>query len=323
MTITVATADPSSRAALPCFSVVVPTYNRPGRLSRCVKALDSLDYPRDAFEVIIVDDGGSIPIDPGEHGLQLRVIRQHNAGPAAARNRGAAEAAHTYLAFTDDDCAPDPLWLSVLAKALQATPEALVGGRIVNDLPRDRFAIASQTITDFAYDWAIRVGRGTGPGGAWLFATANVACPRSTFHELGGFDESFPLAAGEDYDFCHHWQHAGHPAVYEPDAVVRHSHSLSLRSYCRQHFAYGRGLLQFRRRATRRLGTRAEHNLGGFQSGLARYCLRRLRGPDTWINAALVGMSQVATLTGAAVEMMSRRDAGEPSRPLSKSQCAS
>lgn len=318
-----APTDPSNLSTPLRFSIVIPTFNRPGRLRRCIAAIGALDYPRDAIEVIIVDDGGTVPIELGEHSLTLRVVRQENAGPAAARNRGAAEANHPFLAFTDDDCAPEPQWLSELTKRLVATPNAIVGGRIVNDLPSNRFATASQTVTDFAYDWAERSGRGTGPGDTWLFATANLACPTNRFCELGGFDESFPLAAGEDYDFCHLWQHAGDPALYAPRAIVRHSHWLGLRSYCRQHFAYGRGLLQFRRRATRRIGTAAERNLGGFQSGLAGYCLRRLRGPGSWVNAALVGVSQLSTLAGAAVEMASGRDPGEPSRPLSKSKCAS
>ena len=39
------------------FSVVVPTYNRPARLAACLAAVAALDYPRDAFEVVVVDDG--------------------------------------------------------------------------------------------------------------------------------------------------------------------------------------------------------------------------------------------------------------------------
>lgn len=142
-----------------------------------------------------------------------------------------------------------------------------------------------------------------------MFATANLACPRDAFHSVGGFDESFPLAAGEDYDFCHHYQHGGKPAAFVPGAVVLHRHAMTVRQFWRQHFAYGRGLLQFRRRASARMGRSAEKRIGSFQLGLARHCLRRLRGPSTFLEAALVGASQMATLAGAAVE--SRKGVGD------------
>ncbi len=42
---------------LPSFSIVIATHNRPRQLAECLAALASLDYPRDRFEVIVVDDG--------------------------------------------------------------------------------------------------------------------------------------------------------------------------------------------------------------------------------------------------------------------------
>ena len=304
------------------FSVVVPTYNRPGRLRACVAAIAGLDAPDGGFELVVVDDG-SAPDALAENrktvaaaGFDARLIGQQNAGPAAARNCGAGEARGEFLAFTDDDCAPEKEWLTAFADAFARQPDALLGGRIVNALAANRPASASQVITDFAYGWAEKIGGGTGPGGAHLFATANLACGRDIFHSVGGFDESFPLAAGEDYDFCHHYQHGGgnggRPAAFVPGAVVLHRHAMTVRQFWRQHFAYGRGLLQFRRRASARMGQSAEKKIGSFQVGLAGHCLRRLRGPSTFFEAALVGVSQVATLAGAAVE--SRTAAGDARR---------
>ena len=294
----------------PTFSVVVPTYNRPERLRRCVAGVAALDYPRDRFEVVVVDDGSPTPMRPvfneavagAGPGLAARLVRQDNAGPAAARNRGAAEASGDYLAFTDDDCVPRPDWLSAYADRFANHPDALLGGRFVNALPRNFAAVASHTITDLTYDLAERGGRGTGPGDAWLFVTANLAVPREHFAAVGGFDESFPLAAGEDFDFCHHYQHAGHPAGYCPAAAVDHYHAMTLRQFWRQHFGYGRGMLQFRRRATARMGRIADRNIGPFQLRLAARLLRRLRGPRTLMNGVYVGISQAAIIAGALAE---------------------
>ena len=146
-------------------------------------------------------------------------------------------------------------------------------------------------------------GQGTGPGYAWMFVTANLVVPRAKFHEVGGFDESFPLAAGEDFDFCHHYQHAGHPAGYCPNAVIHHYHSMTLRQFWRQHFGYGRGMLQFRRRATRRMGRIADRNIGPFQLILAGRLLKRLRGPRSLMNGVYVAISQAAIMAGALREL--------------------
>ncbi|MEL6605516.1 MAG: glycosyltransferase, partial [Cyanobacteria bacterium J06614_10] len=77
----------------PMFSVVVPTYNRPKQLERCLMALVQLKYPRDRCEIIVVDDGSQTPLDsvvgPFQQYVNIQLIRQENAGPAAARNAGA------------------------------------------------------------------------------------------------------------------------------------------------------------------------------------------------------------------------------------------
>lgn len=94
----------------PTFSIVVPTYRRPQALRRCLAALSRLDYPRERFEVLVVDDGSDESPEPivteARGTVNARLIQQDHAGPARARNRGAAEATGTFLAFTDDDCEP-------------------------------------------------------------------------------------------------------------------------------------------------------------------------------------------------------------------------
>jgi glycosyltransferase involved in cell wall biosynthesis len=75
---------------------VIPTYHRPQQLAACLQALTRLDYPLDRFEVILVDDGGGISLDdilaPFREVLCMTLLRQPHAGPAGARNVGAANA---------------------------------------------------------------------------------------------------------------------------------------------------------------------------------------------------------------------------------------
>ncbi|MCP5099867.1 MAG: glycosyltransferase family 2 protein, partial [Chloroflexi bacterium] len=132
----------------PLFSIIIPTYNRPQQLERCLNAIAQLDYPTDQFEVIVVDDGGKRPLTPIveriTQPIQIRLITQANQGPATARNRGAAEANGRYLAFTDDDCMLDVNWLTALATQFEQTPSALIGGRTINALPQNMYAETSQ-----------------------------------------------------------------------------------------------------------------------------------------------------------------------------------
>jgi glycosyltransferase involved in cell wall biosynthesis len=93
------------------FSIVVPTFRRHAALATGLQALARLDYPREMFEVIIVDDGGGVSADTLTSlcdGIPVKFITQLNTGPAAARNGGAARAANPFLALTDDDCQPEP-----------------------------------------------------------------------------------------------------------------------------------------------------------------------------------------------------------------------
>ena len=76
---------------------MVPTYNRPDALRNCLQALSLLDFPKDLFEVVIVDDGGHLPIedvvDAFTSKLNITLLAQDNAGPAKARNTGIRSAA--------------------------------------------------------------------------------------------------------------------------------------------------------------------------------------------------------------------------------------
>lgn len=293
------------------FSVIIPTYARPARLAACLKAIANLEYPRDRFEVIVVDDGSPEPLDetvrPVQGELRLTLLRQTNAGPAAARNAGAARASGSHLAFSDDDCEPDPRWLQAMADRFEQTPRALIGGRIVNRLPSNAYSDASQAITDCTYDRMQRI------GGERLFATCNIAVSVEEFRQLGGFSTHFPLAAGEDYDFCHRWQRAGLPAIYAPDAIINHTHDLTLWTFLRQHYSYGRGLLQFRRRSSGGVFDTVRGGRISLYLNLLRWPLRHERGLRAWRQVGLIGLSQAATALGAARELI--RPAPQPVHP--------
>lgn len=289
----------------PRFSVVVPTYNSPETLRLCLEGLAALKFPRDRFEIIVSDDGSVSPIEPVVAPFRDRVRITHvthpNSGPATARNRGAARAQGAYLAFIDSDCIPAPDWLALLADRFARTPDHLLGGAIVNALPTNPFSTATQLVVTYVYDYYQRQGQGHR---FFFFNSANIAMPADRFHELGGFDESFPLPAGEDYDLCHRWRHAGLEMTYAPEALVYHAHMLTLTGFCRQHFSYGRGLFRCRLRIARRTRTRLRGHPPGFYLQLLRFPLAQGQGSRGWLHTLLIGLSQAATAAGVLREVL-------------------
>ncbi|HEY7089526.1 MAG TPA: glycosyltransferase [Tepidisphaeraceae bacterium] len=234
------------------FSVIVPTYNRPAQLSKCLQALATMDYPHQCFEVIVVDDGGNGDVngvvDRLRAQLDVHLIRQRNAGPAAARNAGVVAAHYDFLAFTDDDCTPHADWLRQLSPPLIADAGAMVGGRCINALEDNLPAVASQTILDVVNQFF-----NPDPQDCTFFPSDNIAMSRERFTRLGGFDASFRWS--EDRDFCDRWSAQGWKIVHAPLAKVDHAHVMGLWGFFKQHFGYGRGAWRFHQaRAQRRTG---------------------------------------------------------------------
>lgn len=233
------------------FSVIVPSFERPERLGRCLAALAALRAPRGGFEVVVVDDGGRSPLDDIVDGsrkaLSLTLIRVAHGGPAAARNAGAGRARAPFLAFTDDDCRPEPDWLLAFEAAFERGERGLLGGLTRNGLAGNLFSSASQSQLDYLYDYFAREGEPPR-----FFASNNVALPREAFLTAGGFDASFRQAAGEDREFSDRCRRLGHGMACVPTAIVRHEHALTAGSFLRQHFFYGRGARRFHAIRSRR-----------------------------------------------------------------------
>ena len=294
------------------FSVVVPTYNRVESLFACLSALAAQDQSRDAFEVIVVDDGSRKPprelVARFEKAMPVRLIEQRNAGPAAARNAGAAAARAPFLAFTDDDCRPTPGWLTALGVALDSRPHCAVGGPVVSCLTNP-CALASQLLVDFLYQYFERHeshGR--------FFVTANVAMPTDAFRSIGGFDETFPFAAAEDRDLCERWQERGHGLASADAAIVLHAHPLALTSFCRQHFTYGRGAWFLRRANRSRSRPAAKVRTIDFYSRLLSFPISRSPWPRSLELAALLVLSQVAYKAGLLWQSTAARRGATPTR---------
>lgn len=282
------------------FSVVVPSNRDPASIQSCLDGLRAQDYPGEQFEVIVVDDGAPVPLAPVVDdvaiSLRTRVLRQAAAGPATARNAGARLATGRFLAFTDDDCVPEPDWLRRLADSLVERPDALVGGIVENLLVDNRYAAATQRLIDF-------VEAAHGPGSPRrFFTTCNLAVSRDAFFAAGGFDESFAVPGGEDREFCERWHAQGRALVAAPLARVGHAHATRLRTFLHQHRNYGGGAYRLRQRRREPAGFGLAPEPLGFYLRLVCSPLGRLPLRAALAESALLFLAQLAALAGYLAE---------------------
>jgi GT2 family glycosyltransferase len=194
----------------PKFSIIVPTHKRADALRLTLDALLATDYPRDRFEIIVVDDGNDRAtrevIESVQGGpVSVRLLAGRGAGAAAARNDGANAADGDLLVFVDDDIVAPPDHLTAQLDVRAAHGECISGAdwweftpEVAADLrssPAGRYRLAVEA----SYRRPDPDNRWTAPPG---LATAHMTLRRSLFDELGGFDERFPRAGVEDWEFC-------------------------------------------------------------------------------------------------------------------------
>jgi GT2 family glycosyltransferase len=280
----------------PFISVVIPTYERPAQLVKCLSALTAQDYPRDGFEVIVVDDGGIVSMDGFvasiRHQINLTLLRQPHSGPGLARNLGASSANGRYLAFTDDDCTPAPDWLRKLSAYFASFPDSALGGRTINALVHNPYSAASQLIVDYLYArWNLETS-------ATFFASNNLALPAKRFEEIGGFGRAWKGAAGEDRDLCDRLIHHGCRLIYVPDALVHHEHWLTFATFCRQHFNYGVGAFNLHQLRAQRAATRIRFEPCSFYLKIIAHPFTQAIPSKAPFLAILIGLAQAANAIG-------------------------
>jgi glycosyltransferase involved in cell wall biosynthesis len=287
----------------PFFSIIVPTYNRPAQLKSCLQSLSQLDYPNDRYEVIVVDDGSEEPPDGVVSAflekININLFTQRNLGPASARNKGAAHAKGTFLAFTDDDCLPAPDWIKKIADRFKNTPDHLIGGLIVNALPDNPYSTASQLLIDYLYSYY-----NADHNRARFFTSNNIAVSSELFRAVGGFNTVFTRSAGEDRAFCYSWLHHGYKASYAPEAVIYHFNVQSFRAFWRQHFHYGRGAYSFHRARSKFEGAEINLEPPAFYLNLIYYPFIKLNKRQAFYISALLALSQGIHVTGYVREII-------------------
>ena len=205
----------------PEISVIIPVFTAEP-LALCLEALEQQTLPRQAYEVIVVDNGAADTLAAIVARFpRVRVLRETTVGSYAARNTGAREARGEMLAFADADCIPDPGWLAAGREALAGGPESsVVGGRVTlfwhgeSPTPWELY----DSLVAFNQEVLIRT-RHYG-------VTANLFVRKKVFAAVGPFNQA--LLSGGDRDWGHRAVALGCDLRYCPAAEVRHPARASL-----------------------------------------------------------------------------------------------
>lgn len=217
----------------PDVTVIVPAYNSTATIASCLESLLAQDYPRDRYEIIVVDNNSTDETPAIVRQYPVRLAFETEAQtPYAARNRGIGLASTEFLAFTDSDCVAVSGWLRNLLEPFRDPVVGVTGGRIESQKPDsggiEAFLAHVGTITEEQY-------RPSEPKG---FPGGNVAYRRSALDRVGIFDAA--MVGGGDVDLAWRVQaYGGYLGVYVPDAVVQHKHRSSVKGLFRQYRRYG------------------------------------------------------------------------------------
>lgn len=200
----------------PFISIIIPVYNAEKTLQKCFNSINNLNYSKQLFEVIIVDNNST---DKSKKIIQespFRCLLQEKPGPAAARNRGAEAANGRILAFTDADACVARDWLSKIICAYEQDShiDGIAGysGGINNNI----WAEFYQRFQEAFYFKHLAEQKPP----VKHIDTKNFSIKKDCFIDVGGFNEEY--LRGEDTDLGYRLFSRGYRIKYVPEVRVDH-----------------------------------------------------------------------------------------------------
>lgn len=215
----------------PLISVIVPVFNRASDLEKTLESLKEQAF-RD-FEIIVVDDASSdSSAETAEKYADCVIVNETNHGPAYSRNRGIEHARAPLTAFIDSDCTAASDWLETVYRELQSDSiDAVMGNTSMPDSTYIGDSIAALGYPGGANAGFENMWHVDEHGYTDHITSCNFGARTSVFEQHGMFDESFPMAGGEDSELSVRWSANGVTIKYCPDMKVYHKPVTSLRAY--------------------------------------------------------------------------------------------
>ncbi len=202
------------------LSVIIPNLNTPV-IDKTINSLIAQSLNPDCFEIIVVGKDDFNVMTPNSR-IQFDVTERPYS-PAEARNRGVRQASGDFIVFLDADCICPPDWLAILYKLIENRDFDMIGGGVCT--PRNNYWTLADNLSMFHefMVWQPACYRST-------FPSLNLSIRRSAFNSVRGFDESYPVPSGEDFELTERLTRAGYQGWFEPSFWIYHEpprHSLS------------------------------------------------------------------------------------------------
>jgi len=194
------------------LSIIVTTHDSDETLLRCINSLNSQSFPRERYEIIIVDDGStdkSVEIAK-KNGSDL-IIQTKPCTVSMARNLGVKESKSEFLAFTDSDCEVEENWVEVIIDTLSKVDA--VSGPIMNGNPHSTIAWAELFMHFGGYNEKRSKGK------IRFMPGCNQAMRKEAFQKAGGFTD---IRASDDVMFGESLKKVGVTCYFFPEIKIRH-----------------------------------------------------------------------------------------------------
>jgi glycosyltransferase involved in cell wall biosynthesis len=201
----------------PFVSVIIPVFNDAERLKTCLEALDRQTYPKDFYEVIVVDNGSDDNVEDAVNQFtQAKMATETTPGSYVARNKGLSLAKGEIIGFTDADCVPASDWIEKgVANLNQVSNCGIVGGKIeifFQDPDRPTAVELYESITAFPQKNYVERDK--------FSVTANLWTFKKVIDKVGSFNSE--LKSGGDYEWGRRVFSAGYQLIFADDVVIGH-----------------------------------------------------------------------------------------------------
>jgi glycosyltransferase involved in cell wall biosynthesis len=225
----------------PVVSVIVAARNAAPDLPALFDALRRQTFPRNSFEVIVVDDGsvdGTNAIAEAS-GIAQAIRSEIHVGLPRARNIGIRAARGQLIAITDADVVPDADWLELGVLRLRESDADILGGRVTIALGvKPSIAALVDAMTWFNQEACLAQGYVLG---------STIWAPRETFDRWGLFSEDIEAYGHEDAEWGQRATTGGARLAYAPDVHLTHPPRARMRQVARKAYNLGCGLAPHRR----------------------------------------------------------------------------
>lgn len=214
------------------ISVIVPAYNAVDTINNCLDTILNQNCSED-YELIVVDDGSidSTAITVSQY-KNVKLIKQSNAGPAAARNKGVSEAKGDVILFTDSDCEVSSDWVKEMVRPMRKNSEIIGVKGIYGTKQKELIARFVQLEYEDKYDKMKKEKY------IDFIDTYSAGFKKDVFLAAGGYDSTFPVACAEDIDLSYRLAAMGHRMVFNPRAIVFHRHPNNPKDYLKKKFKF-------------------------------------------------------------------------------------